>query len=196
MSDAADNLLPEALLPEMYRKRQGAPTKRYHVGLVPNGPAWNITLAGISFPVTTSQFDENDNEMRREGAIVELTAEQCKKIRDAIACRVVRWSHFAKGHKRAGQRMSAQIWDTQVRGFEPEKDDEPLVKYIYFKTAPPEFVAPQTPASAFAELDRAIREAEEVEAQRRSDPEDAATRAKHGALKKAGVKLGEAPGAL
>lgn len=196
MSDATENLLPDALLPEMYQKRQGAPTKRYHVGLYPNGPSWNLTLAGISFPVTTSAFDANDNEIRKEGAIVELTAEQCKKIRDAIAMRIVRWQYYPKGHKREGERMAAQVWSTEVRGFEPEKGDEPLVKYVFFKAAPPEFTAPPPAASAFAELDRAIREAEETEAQRRTDPEDAATRAKHGALKKAGAKLGDSAGAL
>jgi hypothetical protein len=183
------NLLPDALLPDVYRDKAMATTKRYHVGMAPGGPAWNITLAGIAFPITTSSYDDNDNETRREGAFVHLNSKQCKEIREAIANRIVRWSHYPKWHKRAGERMSAQVFDVRIRGFEPERTDEPLVKYLYFKEAPPEFTAPPPPASAFVELDRAIKEAEAVEASKVQDPEDTKLRKQHGALKAAGSKL-------
>lgn len=192
----SDELLPEAILPEVYREKVRAQTKRYHVGLVPNGPAWNQTFAGISFPVSSSTYDENDNEFRREGAYIDLTVEQCKKIKEAIRNRVVRWSIYPKGHKKAGQRMSAVIFDVRSRGFEPDKEDEPLVKYVYFKEAPPETIHAPAPAAAFEALDAAIKAAEASEAAKANDPEDARTRQKHGQLRQSGGKLGDATGAL
>lgn len=192
----ADNeLLPEAVLPDLYQARAKANSKRYHVGLVPNGPAWNQTFAGISFPVYTSRYDDSDNEFKQEGAILDLTAEQCKAIKDAIRHRVVRWSLYPRAHKKAGQKMSATIHDVRSKGFEPEKTDEPLVKWVYFKEAPAEFTQPAAPVAAFEELDRAIKAAEKTESEKQSDPEDAATRAKHAALRKSGGKL-SADGAL
>lgn len=190
MSTNANELLPEDLLPDIYRKKVAVDTKRYHVGLVPNGPAWNQTFHGISFPMYTSSFDDANNEMRKEGAIVELTPEQCKLIKEAIRNRVVRWVQYPKDHKKSGQRMKAEIYDVRSRGFEPEKSDEPLVKYVYFREAPE--VQPTLQANAFEELDKAIKSAEASEAVKAADPEDAATRAKHGLAKKLGTKLGDA----
>lgn len=196
----ADNeLLPEAVLPDVYKNKVAAPTKRYHVGLVKDGPAWSQTFAGICFPVYSSSFDKADNEFRKEGAIVSLTQDQVKKIKEAIRNRVVRWNHYPedyRDHKLAGLRCSAQIFDVRTNGFEPEKGDEPLVKYVYFKEAPPEFVEPSAPVAAFEEMDKAIAAAEKSEAVVQNDPVDAATRKLHGELKRAGAKLGDLSGQL
>lgn len=195
MSDN-NELLPHEILPEVYQNKTKAATKRYHVGMHPNGPAWSQTFAGISFPVYTATYDDTNNEFKQEGAIVELTIEQCKAIKEAIRNRVVRWNSYPKGHKRAGEKMNAAIFDVRSKGFEPERDDEPLVKYVYFREAPPLEQPKPAPQAAFDELDRAIKSASQTEMEKASDPEDAATRAKHGQLRKLGGKLDAGPGAL
>lgn len=191
----SENLLPDPVLPDIYKQLAQAKTKRYLVGLVPNGPASNQTFAGVSFPVFTEGYDAEGNAFRKEGAVISLTVEQIKKIREAIQNRVVRWSHYAtddpKVEKR-GQRRAATIWDVRTRAFTPMAGDEPLVKYVIFKEAPPEFVQAPAPAAAFEAFDKALAEAEKTELEASASPEDAQTRAKHGVLKKAGLKLGDA----
>lgn len=195
----SDTLLPEEILPEIYQEKTAVPTRRYHVGLLPGGPAWSQTFHGICFPVFSASYDEADNEFKREGAIVSLTKAQLTMIREAIRNRIVRWHTYPKDYRIAekrGMRMKAEIFDVRSRGFEPEKGDEPLVKYVYVREAPAEFVAPEVPKAAFAELDAAISAAEESELEAATDPADAKTRAKHGQLKAAGRTLGDASGAL
>jgi hypothetical protein len=194
MSEVANDTIPPDVLPDVYREKVNVPTSRYHVGMVPGGPAWNYTFFGINFPTYTSSFDKSDNEFKREGAVYELTVAQVRKIREAIANRIVRWAFYPDDYrdaKRAGTKASATIHDVRTRGFEPERGDEPLVKYIYFKPAPPEAVANPLPAATFAALDDAIRAAELAELEAATDPVDAKTRAKHGALRAAGLTLGQ-----
>lgn len=191
----ADNdLLPEAVLPEIYHQVNVAKTKRYLVGLVPGGPASSHTFHGISFPVSTESYDENGNAYRKDGAVVELTLDQCKAIKDSIKNKIVRWRHYSPDNPevaKRGQRARAEIWDVRTRGFMPAKGDEPIVKYVIFKEVPAEFVQAPAPAAAFEALDKAIAEAEKSELAALGNPEDAKVRAHHGALKKAGQKLNE-----
>jgi hypothetical protein len=190
-NEVTANLLPDDILPDVYRKKLTAESRRYHVGLAPNGPSWNQTFYGVSFPVYTTKFDANDNPTQREGSIVELTKDQISRIRESIRNRIVRWNHYPKDHKRSGERCSAQVFDVRATGFEPERTDEPLVKYVYFKEAPPEFSAPLAPIAAFEEMDKAIKSATATESAKLSDPVDAETRAKHAQLKRSG---GSVPG--
>lgn len=187
----SDDLLPENLLPDVYREKVAAQTKRYHVGLTPNGPAGFQTFAGICFPVYTSLYDETDNEFKRQGDIVELTTAQIRKIKEAIRNRVVRWTHYPRDHKKAAERKSAQILDVRCTGFEPEAGDEPLVKYVYFKEAPVEFQPAQLPVAAFEAMDRAVAAATVSEERAAADPQDAVTRAQHSQLKATGRTLGD-----
>lgn len=163
-----------------------AETQRYHVGIYKdNPPAWDITLAGISFPVMNFEWDEHNNQRRFEGAFVELTKEECKAIKEAIETRIVRWLK----DKKTGKTIRAEVWDVGVTGFRPDPNDEPLWKYIYFKKAPAEAVKPVLKENALAELQKAIEEAAKSEAEHRQDPVDKIIREVHGAAKKAGQKL-------
>lgn len=203
MADASTtpptDLLPENVLPDVYKEKVTVPTRRYHVGLQPGAPAWNYTFHGVNFPIFSASYDDQDNEFKREGAIVSLSRDQLLRIKEEIRNRVVRWHAYPKNYRIAekrGQRMRAEIFDVRSKGFEPEKGDEPLVKYVYVREAPPEFVAPEVPKAAFAELDAAIAAAERAEEKASADPADAKTRAKHGHLKATGRTLGDASGAL
>ena len=193
MADQANELLPETILPDVYRQIR-AKTKRFQVGMLPNGPASNFTLGGINFPVTTKDYDKrgtDENPFTYEGAVVELTIEQCKRIKDDIRCHIVRWFRYPETDKqRAGQKMRAEIWDARTRAFMPREGDEPLVKYLFFKDAPAEELIQPAPTATFDALDKAIAEAEASEGVvRTTQPEDARTRARHAELKSMGKGL-------
>ena len=186
MSSELDNLVPEIL------KITEKPTKKYHVGILPSEmpPAWNVTLAGVSFPVTSSRFDDSDNEFKLEGQVVDLNTDQIKAIKEAISFRVVRWRKYPSNHRtKAGKVLSAEIWDVRTNGFSAERGDEPLVKYLYFKPAPEDMFQPALRQSVMDELDKAITSAMDSEDKAATDPKDAATREQHKQLKRLGGKV-------
>ncbi len=174
--------------------KPAAPRKRYLVGINQGGPAANVTLGGVSFPVMTSETKENGAEIQRSGAITNLTAEDLLKIQKAAGTRVVRWVTAAKkvpdgrgGLVEVRERLRAQIWDINHPGFYPEEGDEPLANYIYIEPASAEVKA--VPHSLQTSLARELELAAKSERDAKADPKDKATRDEHAKLKAAGKTL-------
>lgn len=161
---------------------------RCHIGVHECGglpPAWNVHLAGLSFPVKTSTFDEMGNEFLKAGTIEELTVDQIQRVRKALEKRVVKW----RAHPKTGKRIAAEIWLTDRIDYKPDPTDEPLAKYLYVKLAPPEFQQPTLAAEMIADLDRALAAATVSEDKALGDPKDARHRERAAAAKASAGRL-------
>jgi hypothetical protein len=165
---------------------EAAKPERYHLGIYEQEPcAWFTSIAGVTFPVTSSTFDDKDNETKRSGTIQSLTKEQVRAVRDRLRKLVVRW----RTQPKTGKKMAADIVDTTGTGFRPEVGDEPLAKHVYFRVAPPEYVAQRLSDDTLSVMERVLVDAEESETKKLGDPADAKTREAHGQARAAGVKL-------
>jgi len=168
--------------------------KRYLVGIVAGGPAYNVTLGGVSFPVSTSETRKDGTEIERAGAIVHLSADDIKRIKDAVEKRVVRWRSIpesvADGHGGKTQIMKRQqafVLHVDTRGFEPEEHDEPLANYLIFEEAP-ESTKPVADSFKTA-IARELEVAAKHERDARNDPKDAQVREDHKLAKKLDQKV-------
>lgn len=159
-------------------------TKRYHIGVYEGEPPlWFVTLAGVTFPVMTSVFDKNEREIRRSGDLVHLTVDQVRKIKESVRHSFVRW----RTKPGTGERIEANVYDRRSPGFQFEKGDEPLAKYLYLRPAPEETDAPKLSDNLIAQLDAALVEAESSEDKGQKDPRDRAEREQRTRQKRAGA---------
>lgn len=166
------------------------PEQPFHVGLYEDGPAWNVTVAGISFPVTTSTFDAQGNEMRKAGIVTRLTRNQLKKVEEALQYLVVRWVHGIDRKTGKQKLIRAYIMDTRMLGFTRVRGDEPLAEWLYIRpfTEPAEKRRDASP-SVLEAIRKALSDAQVSESKAQESPEDAATRERHGRARAAGSKL-------
>lgn len=168
--------------------------KRYLVGIVAQGPASNVTLGGVSFPVMTHETREDGTEIQRTGAIVELSVDDLRRIQKAADNRIVRWISGRKkvangqgGMDWVNFKIRADIYDVNQIGFTPLETDEPLINYLYIDEAPAE-VKP-IPDSIKTRIARELEVAAKAEREAQADPKDVQVREDHKRAKALGQKV-------
>ena len=170
--------------------------KRYLCGINASGPAFNVSLGGFSFPVTSSETRADGAEIQRTGNILELSVEDLKKIQISVDNRIVRWTNKTEQTPdgRGGlvpviKRIRASIYDKRSSWYRYEVTDEPLANYIYIEDAPEE--ARAVPNSLKTRLAQEIEAAAKSELAALADPRDAKVREEHSKAKKLGAKIGD-----
>lgn len=114
---------------ESERLEKNGRTQEYMIGIIPNGPASCVHLAGIEFPaytedVHTPEGSYKTQRTRHLGRTVSLTAKKVKEIKKAVDQRMVRWEG-------SGSTRRARISLTSYNGYRKTRNDQPLARYIY-----------------------------------------------------------------
>ena len=108
-------------------------------GTLKGAPKQNLSFAGVTFPAFSDPCDEGDptgaTRTRFAGMMNTLDPDQVKACRESIARKVVRWrwhdERDPKTKKVERVRTTGDVYDTTQKLFRPQKDDEPVGRYIY-----------------------------------------------------------------
>lgn len=142
-------------------------TKLYHVGTVRGAPWGAIALGGVCFPQATYEprggVDGIGQALGRAGDYIDLHDEDVKRVRAAMANRVVR---IREERNRDGNAEGV-VWHLKHRRYRADPRDVPIASFVYLReateaerAATPLLALPRAPDGPDDGADAAARTAE------------------------------------